>query len=136
MALYEQIFPYIDLETGNVKERHVYLSPLGEGYIDIEYKLQESILYYKAQHFGPADIESHDWLEVDLIESKIKVKGSVDVFGVPTEIESSENHPIILLMQQEIEWIGEYYIDGARQETEIRLTESYKAIKKAELESA
>lgn len=71
-----------DDKVGNhVFERHTYSGPLGDGYIDYDYKINGADkLMVKADHFGPEARESHGYKEIpDVIEIEKQQSGTVPV---------------------------------------------------------
>lgn len=119
----DQIFPYKDGDV--VKERHVYSGSMGEGYFDIEYKLEDGKLMKKVTHTGAEARESHDWKEVPMQEKT--VEATVKVLEEDVVVCSSTADPIVLVLNGECDWV---------QDVGVQLKETVKTEKQATLEVA
>ena len=109
-----QIWPYKDGDV--VKERHVYNGPLGEGYIDIEYKEVDGKMMVKETHYGPENRPSFDWQEVYPKESK-SITEKVFVVDREKDVTTSTADPKALVLKGECVWL---------QDEGLKITESYK----------
>ena len=98
--MYNQIFPTKLNDT--VIERHVYTGQLGEGFIDIEYRISGQKLEVKFDHHGPEQRNIvNEWKEIK--EKTIPAVTDPDTTEI-TEPEKKEKNPIRLILDGTHSW--------------------------------